>query len=185
MEDFGAEIDMDWEFDAPHWYDFRAEETENPDVWFDEQEAKMAKIASDLVHGASMHLSRSKFSATTIPTETMKSEAPKPRKPTRIPVASRCSTRTSLRRSLRQKSTSDIPSSKISAIPVSRQTKKTEPVPIEQEVFGEQLIDDITKHASRTNASQGLSRVRSAAGFAVAEKQSRVPLQERVNRLHN
>ena len=39
MENFGQslqESDFDWEFNAPHWYDFEKEEdTEKVDAWFD------------------------------------------------------------------------------------------------------------------------------------------------------
>ena len=80
MEDFGAQIDMDWEFDAPHWYDFDKEETENPDVWFDEQEAKMEReLANDHVN---------KFK---LPNQMYdKQDSTRAvRKPTRIPVPSR------------------------------------------------------------------------------------------------
>lgn len=183
MEEFGVKIDMDWEFDAPHWYDFGAEETENPDVWFDEQEAKMEQLANDLVHGASIHLSKSKIPTSVLPNQLytkQESTVRLSRKPTRIPVASRSITRTSLRRSARElKSTADITSSKPSAIPVPRASRRHEAPPLDQEKFGScsQIIDEGETGLSR------MARTRSVAGFAVPEKQKRIPLQERVNRL--
>jgi hypothetical protein len=35
-------IELDWEFNAPHWFDFSQEDVGNPDAWFDEQAAKLA-----------------------------------------------------------------------------------------------------------------------------------------------
>lgn len=40
MEDFENSLndhDFDWEFNAPHWYDFdKEDDLENPDSWFDQ-----------------------------------------------------------------------------------------------------------------------------------------------------
>jgi hypothetical protein len=35
-------IELDWEFNAPHWCDFSQEDVGNPDTWFDEEAAKLA-----------------------------------------------------------------------------------------------------------------------------------------------
>jgi hypothetical protein len=35
-------IELDWEFNASHWFDFSQEDAGNPDAWFDEQAAKLA-----------------------------------------------------------------------------------------------------------------------------------------------
>jgi hypothetical protein len=37
-----ASIELDWEFNAPHWFDFAQEDVDNPDAWFEEEAAKSA-----------------------------------------------------------------------------------------------------------------------------------------------
>lgn len=186
MEDFGVKIDMDWEFDAPHWYDFGAEETENPDVWFDEQEAKMEKLANDLAHGAAVHLSKSKITTSVLPNQMYAKQEPSvrtSRKPTRIPVASRGS----LRRTTRSmKSSSDMTGSRPSAIPVPRASKRHD-VALDQEKFGSlsQIIEeDSGSKFTLRDKNAAMARTRSVLAFQSGSKQSRVPLQERVNQLN-
>jgi hypothetical protein len=63
-------IDLEWEFNAPHWFDFAGQEAGEPDAWFNEE---AQKIADQKIPKSS-----------SIP-EKAAPDAPQ-RRPTRIPV---------------------------------------------------------------------------------------------------
>ena len=86
MEFFVTGSDLDWEFNAPQWFDFEKEETENPDVWFDDQERKMLKFASDLAMAASVHLSKDNTNKVAPSKSDNSMNEVRKRRPTRIPV---------------------------------------------------------------------------------------------------
>jgi hypothetical protein len=36
-------VDLEWEFNAPQWYDFTCDENDNADSWFEEEERKTVR----------------------------------------------------------------------------------------------------------------------------------------------
>jgi hypothetical protein len=68
------EVDIDWEFSAPHWCDLSQEDTENPDMWFDRQREDYPLIPPENL----IPLHKTKI---------MRSIIPRPR-PTRVLVSS-------------------------------------------------------------------------------------------------
>jgi hypothetical protein len=65
-----SDIDFEWEFNAPHWFDFSGQEVGEPDAWFDEQAQKIAS---------------QKNATITASCDKPTADVPR-RKPTRIPV---------------------------------------------------------------------------------------------------
>lgn len=86
MDLFVTGTELDWEFNAPQWFDFEKEDNDNADAWFDEQERKMLKFASDLALAASTHLHKEAKKPLQTQSDNSMNEVRK-RRPTRIPVS--------------------------------------------------------------------------------------------------
>lgn len=182
-----AFVDLEWEFDAPHWYDFTTEDNDNPDDWFDKHQTESKDIDPIVLEAMQMMNDFTK-SKTEKQQQEENPSIPKARHPTRIPIpASKRKSKTIQQQSGEEinvnltKSSSSIHLKKNEHSQVIKKNEATSQIP--SKFYKKDQIDRLTTELTSVLASNVTTTKFASTSFISKGKKGpvRVPLKEKKN----